>query len=1223
MTMSETTPRTGATSIPASVDAAAPGANPDATSEAVADAAVQLVRDWLAQTEGVTPDAGAARLAGLLQDPLGLDFAIGFVDRVARPDDLRVAGRNLEELSRSIPRFLPAPLRGLIALGGGFAPILPRPIIPIARRVLRGMVGHLIVDATPSKLGGTLAGLREKGDKLNINLLGEAVLGDAEADRRLEGITELVRRDDVDYVSVKVSAIVSQLSMWSFDETVDRVVARLAPLYDTAALGVSPTFLNLDMEEFRDLDLTIAVFEKLLARPSLKNYEAGIVLQAYLPEALPALERLTAWAQQRRAEGGAGIKVRVVKGANLAMERVDAALHHWPVAVLPSKQASDANYKRVIEYALNPDRVDAVRIGVAGHNLFDIAWAHLLATSRGVADRVEFEMLLGMASAQADAVRRTVGHLLLYTPVVHPEDFESAISYLIRRLEENASTENFLSGVFELSGDARIFAREEGRFRAALADLAVAPAAPAPHRVQNRLTERDAPRALPAAARLSDPGALSGVREAFDNEPDTDPALPANRQWGRAVLAAAAAHAGQPSPLGAEAVARAAVADAGSLERIVADARAAASGWSARDASDRAAVLHAAGRALAAHRAELLEVMVAEAGKTLAEGDPEISEAIDFAHYYAESARDLARIDDARFVPARLTVVAPPWNFPVAIPAGSVLAALAAGSAVIIKPAPQVKRCAAVLVEALWEAGVPREVLRFVDVPENELGRALIAHPAVDRVVLTGAFETAALFRSWRSDLPILAETSGKNAIVVTPSADYDLAVADIAKSAFGHAGQKCSAASLAILVGSVADSARFRRQLVDAVSTMKVGWATDPTTIVGPLVEPAQGKLLRALTTLGEGEEWLVEPRRLDDEGRLWSPGVRLGVREGSEFHTTEYFGPVLGIMRARDLDEALDLQNATSFGLTAGLHSLDRDEVAQWLDEVEAGNLYVNRGITGAIVRRQPFGGWKRSSVGGSTKAGGPSYVMGFGAWQPIAREPKKNLSLRHLSPRVQRLLQAAQPGLDFAGFDAARAGALSDEKAWQDEFGLARDISALGVERNVLRYRPTEVQLRLAEGAPMAGLVRLLAAAARAGAPVSVSSAIPLAAPLVALLESVASDDPFAVDRAATAVVIETDAAFTTRVLERRPARIRIVGADGAVAPFVSSSPDARLGAVVARELHAALVGDPDLAIYAGPVTAAGRVELLPFLREQAVALTAHRFGNPFPALGELPL
>ncbi len=1161
-----------------------------------ADSAVGLVRQWLRQTEGVKPDASAARLGGLLQDPVGLDFAIGFVDRVARPDDLRVAGRNLEELARSIPSFLPWPLRVLIAIGGPLARLLPWPIVPIARRVLRGMVGHLVIDATPNRLGRTLERLRGEGDRLNINLLGEAVLGDAEADRRLAGITELVKRPDVDYVSVKVSAIVSQLSMWAFDETVERVVERLTPLYDTAALGVNPTFLNLDMEEFRDLDLTIEVFQRLLDRPALKNYEAGIVLQAYLPEALPALDRLTSWAQARRAAGGAGIKVRVVKGANLAMERVDAALHDWPVAVLPSKRDSDANYKRVLDAALRADRVDAVRIGLAGHNLFDIAWAWKLAEGRGVTEGVEVEMLLGMAPDQADAVRRTVGHLLLYTPVVHPSDFDSAISYLIRRLEENASTDNFLSGVFELTSSPEIFEREEQRFRDSLSAFEAAPGAPVRHRVQNRLDERplDQYDALPV------PG---GVRSGFENAADTDPALPSNREWGRAILQRA-----QTTTRGQALVDASGVASVGAIERIVAETREAGAGWAARSVDDRAGILHRAGRMLAARRADLLEVMAAEAGKTLAEGDPEVSEAIDFAHYYAESARDLARIDDATFTPVRLTLVVPPWNFPVAIPAGGVLAALAAGSAVIIKPAPQVRRSAAVMVEALWDAGVPRDVLRYVDVPENEIGQALVAHPAVDRLVLTGAWETAALFRSWRPELPILAETSGKNAIVITPSADIDLAVADLVKSAFGHAGQKCSAASLAILVGSVATSERFERQLVDAVTTLRVGSALDPTTVVGPLIEKASGKLLGALTRLAEGEEWLVQPRALDATGSVWSPGVKRGVADGSEFHMTEYFGPVLGLMRARDLDEAIDLQNATPFGLTAGLHSLDADEVEHWLDQVQAGNLYVNRGTTGAIVRRQPFGGWKRSSVGGSTKAGGPSYVMNFGTFAPVPREPRESLSLRGLDRGVRAVLEASQPGMDFAGFDAARAGAVSDQHAWDDEFGIARDASELGgsvahvVERNVLRYRPTRVTVRAAEGATMHDLVRVLLAAARAGSRVEISSATPLPASLLALLDTGTST------LRAASIAIEADARFAERMRDARPARIRLIAPDGAA---------------VARALHESLDGDPDVAIWSGPVTAAGRVELLPFLREQAVSMTVHRFGNPFPALAEVEL
>ncbi|WP_312173876.1 aldehyde dehydrogenase family protein, partial [Microbacterium sp.] len=382
-------------------------------------------------------------------------------------------------------------------------------------------------------------------------------------------------------------------------------------------------------------------------------------------------------------------------------------------------------------------------------------------------------------------------------------------------------------------------------------------------------------------------------------------------------------------------------------------------------------VLHRAGDELAARRGQLIEIMAHEAGKTIAEADPEVSEAIDFAHYYAERALDLEHIVGAEFVPSKVTVVTPPWNFPVAIPAGGVLAGLASGSGVIIKPAKLTQRCGAVMVEALWAAGVPRDLLALVDLANRDLGTRLVASPEVDRVILTGAYETAQLFRSFRSDLPLLAETSGKNAIIVTPSADLDLAAADVARSAFGHAGQKCSAASLAILVGSVADSKRFERQLVDAVTSMRVGLPDDPATQMGPIIEPANGKLLTALTTLDRGERWLVEPKKLDDEGRQWTPGVKVGVAPGSTTHLTEFFGPVLGIMHAKDLDEAIRLQNAVDYGLTAGIHSLDSAEVATWLDRVEAGNLYVNRGITGAIVQRQPFGGWKRSAVGAGAKA------------------------------------------------------------------------------------------------------------------------------------------------------------------------------------------------------------------------------------------------------------
>ena len=1135
-----------------------------AEATALAGETIALVRHWLTEAAKIPSDASAEQLAGVLKDPNGLEFTVGFVDGVVRPEDLKVAARNLAELAPKVPAFLPWYMRRAVQVGGLMAPVLPQVVIPVARKVLREMVGHLIVDATDAKLGPAIAKIRKDGINLNVNLLGEAVLGEHEASRRLEGTHTLLARPDVDYVSIKVSSTVAPHSPWAFDEAVEHVVEKLTPLFAKAASFPKPKFINLDMEEYKDLDMTIAVFTRILDKPEFKNLEAGIVLQAYLPDALDAMIRLQGWAAARRAEGGAGIKVRVVKGANLPMEQVEASLHDWPLATWGTKQDSDTSYKRVINYSLHPDRIRNVRIGVAGHNLFDIAFAWLLAKKRGVESGIEFEMLLGMAQGQAEAVKKDVGSLLLYTPVVHPAEFDVAIAYLIRRLEEGASQENFMSAVFELSENEALFAREEDRFLRSLEDLDES--VPAPNRQQNRN--------LPPVAMPHDH---------FENTPDTDPSLPANRDWGRAILDRVPS-----STLGNASVEAAMITDAGILNTVIETAVEKGKAWGALSGAERAEILHRAGDVLEARRADLLEVMASETGKTLDQGDPEVSEAVDFAHYYAESARKLDDVDGATFIPAKLTVVTPPWNFPVAIPAGSVLAALAAGSAVVVKPAKQAKRSGAVMIEALWEAGVPRDVLTMVQLGERELGKQLIAHPAVDRVILTGGYETAELFRSFRKDLPLLAETSGKNAIIVTPSADLDLAAKDVAYSAFGHAGQKCSAASLVILVGSVAKSKRFHNQLIDAVTSLKVGYPEDPTSQMGPIIEPANGKLLNALTTLGEGENWAVEPRKLDDTGRLWSPGVRYGVKRGSYFHLTEFFGPVLGVMTADTLEEAIAIQNQIEYGLTAGLHSLNTEELGIWLDSIQAGNLYVNRGITGAIVQRQPFGGWKKSAVGAGTKAGGPNYLVGLGDW--TSKESAQGAAARPTHPGVQRLVDAVQGELDSAELDSLQRSVGSDALAWAEEFGVAKDVSELSAERNIFRYRNLPVTIRLSDGEALRALVRTVAAGVQAGSQLTVSTGVALPAQLRAVLTGL--DIP---------VTVEDDAAWLASAGRLAAAgklsngRIRLIGGSAA-------------------DLAEATGGRPDVAIYPHEVTEAGRVELLPFLHEQAVSITAHRFGTP---------
>jgi RHH-type proline utilization regulon transcriptional repressor/proline dehydrogenase/delta 1-pyrroline-5-carboxylate dehydrogenase len=364
----------------------------------------------------------------------------------------------------------------------------------------------------------------------------------------------------------------------------------------------------------------------------------------------------------------------------------------------------------------------------------------------------------------------------------------------------------------------------------------------------------------------------------------------------------------------------------------------------------------------------------------------------------------------------------------------------------------------------------------------------------------------------------------------------------------------------------------------------------------MGPLIEPPGAKLAAGLSDLGKGEQWLVEPRQLDDSGRLWSPGVRENVRPRSAFHQTEYFGPVLGIMSARNLSDALAIQNGVDYGLTAGIHSLDPTEVSDWLERVEAGNCYVNRGITGAIVQRQSFGGWKKSSVGPGTKAGGPNYLSGLGSWT-------RRQSVRDISSYVPEdyfatiVREATERGSEDEAF--ILRSLASDHEAWSTRFGVSLDPSGLEPERNVLRYRPATVTIRSASFVPVADIVRVCAAGARAGATMHLSVSEALPDPVLALMRATPDGGG-----SLASYVCETERSFAARMSVNLPERIRLLGGP-------------------ADSLSVELDGAPEVAIYADEVTESGRVEMLPFVTEQALSITAHRFGAPDPRFVNLPV
>ena len=1136
------------------------------------------------------------KIARMMADPVGKALTIALVDQAFRSHrPARIADQLRYLLERyGTPHYMDWWERVALSLGGVMAHYLPALVVPPIVARLRQETSNVILPGEEGDLRRYLQARREGGVRLNLNQLGEAILGEAEAARRLDAYLELLAREDVEYISVKLSSVFSQINLMAFDQTVEQIKTRLRTLYRQALShlyqpphgAARPKFINLDMEEYRDLHLTVRAFCEVLDEPAFLSLRAGIVLQAYLPDAFHVQQHLTEWARARVARGGAPIKVRIVKGANLAMEKVEAALHGWEQAPYHDKRDVDANFKRMVTYGCQPPHASVVHLGVASHNLFDIAYALLLRQRLGVHEQVEFEMLEGMANHQARAVQAEAGGLLLYAPVVKAADFHSAIAYLVRRLDENTAEENFLHDLFGLEPGSAAWEKQRRLFLQAVARQDDAPNTP--NRTQDRRHEQ------PSA----------DAEHAFENVADTDFSLPANQQWIKQVTARWSETWPQPIPLqiGGEwlhtelqgqgidpsrpehPAYRYALADQALVNRALQVAVQAQPSWGLRTVPERRVILLDVSVELARRRGDFIGSMMLNTGKTVSESDPEVSEAIDFARYYARAldADTLGtEMSDGRMTPLGVVVVTPPWNFPLAIPAGGVLASLMAGNAVILKPAQEAVLVAWHLAQAFWAAGVPQDVLQFVPAPDNEVGQALVTDARVGAVILTGSIQTARMFQNWKPEMRLFAETSGKNSLIITSMADRDQAIKDLVRSAFGHNGQKCSAASLAILEAEVYDSETFRRQLHDAVASLAVGSAWNLANMITPCTQLPSPDLERGLTTLEPGEAWLLKPRLIDDNARLWSPGIKLGVQPGSFLHLTECFGPVLGLMRADSLDEAVEIANAVDFGLTSGLHTLDDREVAFWKDRMEAGNLYINRHMTGAIVRRQPFGGWKASVVGPGAKAGGPNYVLQLGHWQQVGLPQKR----AELSPAMSQLLEKCLDTLERAEDKTwLQASAESYAWAWQSHFSLEHDPSQVRGQVNCFRYRPCKgLLLRVeADAEPMA-VMQVLFAVRTTGQSLQIS----LAPEQKAAWQWLDGE-------AEIQVVIEGAAGLAGRLASAGTHdRLRVIGP---------------CDAALRRAANAAGV-----AVLDAPPLANGRLELRYYLREQAVSQTVHRYGN----------
>ncbi|RMG34624.1 MAG: L-glutamate gamma-semialdehyde dehydrogenase [Planctomycetota bacterium] len=901
--------------------------------------------------------------------------------------------RHLQEYFEDVRRFLPGAARIAIDLSAHNT-VLARALAINARATARRMASRFIAGRTVEDVLQAVAKLRRRGFAFTLDLLGEAVISDVEADAYQQAYLELIRglTPAVDQwsedaildrdsrgpiprvnVSLKLSALDSHFRPIAPRYTAEQVKARLRPILRLAR--EVHAYVHVDMEQYAYKDLTLQIFQEVLSEDEFRDFEnVGIVVQAYLREAARDLEGLLAWVKRR----GTPIWLRLVKGAYWDYETIVAQYRGWPIPVFQQKWMSDAQFEQLTAVLMQNHRW--LRPAIASHNVRSLAHALAWAEAEDVAPGdFEIQMLYGMGGEIAEVIRSLGHRVRIYTPF---GELIPGMAYLVRRLLENTSNDSFLRQSFteHFSIDRLL---EDPKQRGPLMLTAPVPQ-PAPGEFRNEphadFSREENRRALQAA--------IDEVREQLGR----DYALHIN---GRAVDSRAEIVSRNPSHK-QQVVGRVCAATAKHAAEAIAAARAAFDKWAATDPAHRAEYLELVADQLRKRRFELAAWEIFEVGKPWAEADADITEAIDFCMYYAQQMRRLARgrrcdvpgeENEYLYRPRGVCVVIAPWNFPLAILTGMTVAALVTGNTVVMKPAEQSPVIAAKLMEIFDEVGIPAGVVNYLPGVGEEVGPPLVQSRDIDMIAFTGSRavglqinrQAAEVEHLGRSVKRVIAEMGGKNAIIIDDDADLDEAVMGVVKSAFGYSGQKCSACSRAIVLEPVYDA--FVERLIEAARSLPVGPAEDPVTEVGPVIDEEALRKIESYIELGTEEfacGLAVDVGDLAEEGYYVGPHVFLDVDPSSRLAQEEIFGPVLAVIRARDLDHALTIANDTDYALTGGLYSRSPGNIAKVRRRFEVGNLYINRPITGALVERQPFGGFKLSGIG--SKAGGPDYLQQF---------------------------------------------------------------------------------------------------------------------------------------------------------------------------------------------------------------------------------------------------
>lgn len=1137
------------------------------------------------QTQTASEKLRLENLTRVLSTAKGKSFLINLLDQILRLKSKEKIIDVFSYLINSFGSIKPLPLKMKIGVFFSkiFGSIFPTIFANHIRKEILKEALNTFTYADETYLNKYIQ--KNKNNDVIFWLLEHKPFEKKDVDRYLSNIFSLITREDISSVCINLTSLSSHLNA-PFNNLMKNEIEENFINILKFALNASnknktkkEKIIILDFEEHAYLESALEIFEKIILMKEFLNLKIGFTLKSYFPESFEIQKKLHTIAKKRLEINGNSIIIRITKGIHLNSELITASLNNWPSPTFTSKIQTDANFKKMIAFASNIENTNATDIIISTSNIFDIAYSLLLIEEKKLDQMISFEIIDSKTTTPIIlTLQKIIGkNLKLLSPIIFKNDFEVISIFSMQKIYDYSNLENFISQLEILFPGTKNWDEQVENFKNSFNEIQNLSSEK--KLKQNRNKVLDTPKS-----------------KIFENDPITDFSIQENILWGEKIIDDAKKNIFYDIPIvidGKEIISHKAIknnflnkplynySQASDDEIILAitTAKINEKNWQELPIEKKIEIFSLAVSKFKEKRSFFIKNLIIDINKSLVQADLEVSEAIDAIEYQIKNFVSICSYKDIDFQAKGTILIIPAWGFPLVVSATALTSALLGGNTVILKPLEESILVCFEFIKILWDAGVPKEVLQFVNCSNELFEKKLISDSRINSVIISTAAENAKKFIKLRDGLEVNATTGGINTIIVTALSDKHLAIENIIESAFSFSGQKFSSCAVLILEKEVYDDINFQNQLKEATENLIVDSATNPNSFVTPLTTEPTIDLKKALTMLDPNEWWLVKPKQSPNNPRLFSPGVKYGVTQESFTKNHELYCPVLSVMKADSIDHAIELANKSKFGLSAGLQSLDAREHLRWINNIQVGNYYINTPLTETRIKRQPFGGYKESSFGSGYKFAGPNYNLNFlklnQATLPKEKQPVNDW-VNSLTIFLEKIdLSPEELGLWYASVSNY---AYSWKKFKQDI-----DSSKILGQDNFLRYVPRKnITFRITNNYLALDALRVCAAALTCSTPLEISW------------------DPQEIEEfdwidllPVLTNIEETEEEFLNRIRQGKIKRIRLIN---------KASEKLKKAAAIAP-CH--IIDDP--------VLANGRFELLHYIKEINITCNYHRYGN----------